>query len=397
MTQSEHAPHRPQVLVTFLGDPTPRTAGNLERIRQMLHYLCNAGLDVTFYSYTNAPSGRWTRETEASFYREFPTIRRVTDEWNGLLGWVTRFKNNATAFFPSATKQILGFSVPGLTPNWRRLIKTLRPKIILINYAMNAGQLNGVDLSKCVVETHDLEFWHISLSKGHPLWHWDTLRRLRREIAILDNVKVVISIARTELYFHEAMLPAAETCYLPPLVASRPVERRHDPQYDLLFIGNTTYKNVDGINSFLRAVRGWRRTPSLAIAGTVGDLVAMPPDLASRVTTLGYVEDLQALYASARLAICPVVGTGVNMKIFEALAFGRPVLACRPAISALPPGSEECVFELSERTAEHFLTNEAALASASRAASAYVDSPQIKAYWATFVERLRKLAAEQAR
>ena len=38
--------------------------------------------------------------------------------------------------------------------------------------------------------------------------------------------------------------------------------------------------------------------------------------------------------------ICPVEGTGANIKVLEALAYGKPVFACESAISGLPPGSE---------------------------------------------------------
>jgi hypothetical protein len=49
----------------------------------------------------------------------------------------------------------------------------------------------------------------------------------------------------------------------------------------------------------------------------------------------GFVEDLTAEYAAARLVLCPIwSGTGANIKLGEAIQFGRAVLATRHSAQA---------------------------------------------------------------
>ena len=55
-----------------------------------------------------------------------------------------------------------------------------------------------------------------------------------------------------------------------------------------------------------------------------------------RVEYLGYVEDLASLYASARIICCPITsGSGTRLKLIEAAAYARPVVATRFAAEGL--------------------------------------------------------------
>jgi hypothetical protein len=112
------------------------------------------------------------------------------------------------------------------------------------------------------------------------------------------------------------------------------------------------------------------------------------------VAVVGYVSDLQALYADVQAAICPVEGTGVNIKVMEALAYGKPVFAYPSSITGLPPGSETCVFPLTEASVWAILSDREALRRASQAARDYVASPIIRAAWAHLHDQLRDLANE---
>lgn len=55
------------------------------------------------------------------------------------------------------------------------------------------------------------------------------------------------------------------------------------------------------------------------------------------VQLLGYVPDLKPLYAEAKFAICPVIGgTGVQVKVVEAMAHGVPVVALKNIAHSSP-------------------------------------------------------------
>jgi glycosyltransferase involved in cell wall biosynthesis len=311
------------------------------------------------------------------------------------LASIQRLKNNLSALVPSLTPRIVAAGLPGLTPKWSQLRAEHPNAIYLLNYAMNVTQLNGVDLSHACIETHDLNFRVLALIRGRPMWHWDIMRRMRRELSILDAAGIVLSIARTEHIVFETFLQGPKMCYLPPLNTPQLVpeaEPYNGPKTDLLFLGSKNYKNVRGINDFLARYRTWSTRPTLAIAGTVSSYVEVDQVNEPSVSVLGYVPDLHSLYQSVRATICPVDGTGVNIKLLEALAYGKPAFASSNAIAALPPGWEGCVFPLTETSIREVLDDADRLRAAGAAALTYVDSPYIRGLWSEFRQALLDLS-----
>ena len=380
------------VVVSFLGNPMPNTDGNLVRIRKVLQFLVECDFNVTFYSFVGTGVWPWSAKDELNFRASFPKVSLVRDKRSFWLDLIERLKNNLSALAPSRTAQIVAFSVPGLTPEWSRLRAKYPDAVFLLNYAMNATQLNGVDLSRACIETHDLCFRALALQRRCPIWHWDIVRHMGRELSILDAARVVLSISRTEHTVLEMLLRSSRIYYLPP--NNKPQngpDSSNVNKMDLLFLGSGNYKNVRGINGFLEVYRTWKLKPTLAIAGAVSAHVQVDPVSDSSVSVMGHVESLPSLYEGVRAVICPVEGTGVNIKLLEALAYGKPAFATREAIAALPQGSEDCVFPLTETRIQEVLTDPDKMRAASTAALKYVDSPHIRNLWAAFRQALGDL------
>src|SRR3984893_241723 len=193
-------------IVCFLGNPMPNTDGNLVRIRKVLQFLVESDFNVTFYSFGGTSVWPWSTKDEIDFRVSFPKVSLVRDRRSFWLDLVERIKNNLSALAPSLTAQIVAVTVPGLTPEWSLLRAKYPDAVFLLNYALNATQLNGVDLSRACIETHDLCFRALALSRRHPIWHWYIVRYMRRELSILDAARVVLSISRTEHTVFETLL-----------------------------------------------------------------------------------------------------------------------------------------------------------------------------------------------
>jgi glycosyltransferase involved in cell wall biosynthesis len=59
------------------------------------------------------------------------------------------------------------------------------------------------------------------------------------------------------------------------------------------------------------------------------------------VAFVGEVDDLSDWYRSAAVVVCPVeVGSGVKIKMIEALRYGKAVVAMSAAVDGLPPANE---------------------------------------------------------
>ena len=108
----------------------------------------------------------------------------------------------------------------------------------------------------------------------------------------------------------------------------------------MLFVGNLTYApNVDAVrvlvDGVLPALRERMPEATLDVVGGYDDRLI---DVARRpgVRLTGHVPDLAPYYAGADVVVVPLrVGSGTRIKVLEAFAYQRPVVATRTAVSGL--------------------------------------------------------------
>jgi len=75
---------------------------------------------------------------------------------------------------------------------------------------------------------------------------------------------------------------------------------------------------------------------TLTIAGSSPSKLVQRYGRAAGVTVTGYVPDIRPYVHAARVAVCPItVGAGIQTKVLEAMAMGRPVVATSKACRAL--------------------------------------------------------------
>ena len=122
------------------------------------------------------------------------------------------------------------------------------------------------------------------------------------------------------------------------------------PRFDAVFLGRVTHmSNMAALNWLGRKVlpaltHGLGRAPRIGIAG------ASTPAVDSWLRSLGleplgFVDDLEALFASAATALAPqVAGGGLNTKVLDYAIHGVPVVGSSHAFAGLLH-SEECPFD----------------------------------------------------
>jgi hypothetical protein len=161
------------------------------------------------------------------------------------------------------------------------------------------------------------------------------------EAKALARADVVLAIKREEAAaFRRAaatpvlVLPHAEPERAAPQAPGRGVLR-----FGLLGARNSV--NLAATRAFLAALHERLRRSLLpcevVLAGSVCDDIperALP----RYVRRLGRVAEVEAFYAEADVVLAPVaVSTGLKIRVGEALAFGRPVLALSHAFEGYPP------------------------------------------------------------
>ena len=119
-----------------------------------------------------------------------------------------------------------------------------------------------------------------------------------------------------------------------------------------LFVGSNIAPNRTGLEFLLEAVwptvRAQVPGATLAIAGTVGAAVggdARTANLDSLgLEVLGKVPSLESEYARAAVCLVPLLlGTGIKIKLLEALGFGKAIVSTRVGIEGLETWAEEAV------------------------------------------------------
>ncbi len=147
----------------------------------------------------------------------------------------------------------------------------------------------------------------------------------------------------TSIYKINDLLPVVDSSARAPV----------DPA-ELVFLGRLNLPhNDDAICSFLRTSMPEleRRLPGVTLRiigrGATDVLQALVAEHPRSVRLEGFVEDLEPVFARATASLAPLrFGSGIKIKILDALARGLPVLATGIAIDgipAVPDGSDGCI------------------------------------------------------
>jgi glycosyltransferase involved in cell wall biosynthesis len=195
---------------------------------------------------------------------------------------------------------------------------------ILISYAYWAGLLDcaaGKDAIK-VIDLHDfltLNNFQRSGKKGFKLG-----QMFEDEVSAIARFDYALSISEEERLVLSPFCP--DTVFVDAPVSSR--ERfggaKEEPEFDALFIGSANPFNKQGMKWFMEEVYPrLSKDVKVAIVGEIAGFVKKEDN----ITLIGHAEDLDGLYANTLLAICPLkAGTGLKVKVVEALSFGVPVV-----------------------------------------------------------------------
>ncbi len=131
-----------------------------------------------------------------------------------------------------------------------------------------------------------------------------------------------------------------------PEPRSRPARQYRGPEF--VFLGGLDFPpNADGLTWFLRECREavLAAVPDfrLLLVGRGTDRVLPEAEpWGDRVRALGWVDDLDAVLAGSAGLLSPLrFGSGIKIKVLEAMARGLPVVATPAGVLGLPVGAEQ--------------------------------------------------------
>ncbi len=242
-----------------------------------------------------------------------------------------------------------GCTPPSLYRTFRALAATLAPDVVLINYGYWATLAQGLEPRRTVrlVDMHDLVSLHGAMSHAlaslMPARPVDTSRvppdilredffRLRRlepsahEFAAYEAFDGTIAISPVEAALVRQRTSRTSVSHIPMTVEVRDVSNTYTAAP--VYVMSDTLLNQQGYAYFVERVLPQIRSVdpdfSLRVVGT-GCPAILPAD---EIELVGPVDSLADVYATARFAVCPLIGgTGQQVKVVEAMAHGVPVVA----------------------------------------------------------------------
>ena len=342
--------HGDRVLVVSPVIPSSVYRGSELRIAEMIRALLNAGRQVSLVVLNTSIRDASSREITADIRAELPALQTVevmshpkfdrspagllrhAKAWttNELLAGRHRIANRETC--PPAFRQLVA-----------ELCQDLQPKFLLVNYAKLAPALPADFPGVSILDTHDYQTALLredqTKNRKRVLVN-PALYRLSEHRA-LQRFNRIVAINPDEQTTFQRIAPGKQVFFVPAFCRSAyPEPGARELLYDAVFVGSVSTHNVRGlmwfVNEVLPQIRRERPTFSLAIVGKVGNAKSVRTSSIPGATRLGVVPNLAEVYHASRCVIAPILsGAGMKIKVVEALAHSRAVVATRRALDGI--------------------------------------------------------------
>lgn len=195
---------------------------------------------------------------------------------------------------------------------------------VLISYAYWAELIRNnkhLNNAKLIIDTHDFLTSQFQNQKKFNLGKYFT-----KEIKTLNLFHKVMVISSDENYVFSQFVKS-EVITIPHALESNFQIHASPKKYDLVYVASGNEHNIKSAKWFFEDVYPkLDKNISICVVGKINEYLPELPN----VIKLPFVEDLKEIYSDAKVAICPMLsGTGLKIKVVEALSFGLPVV-CNP-------------------------------------------------------------------
>jgi sugar transferase (PEP-CTERM/EpsH1 system associated) len=262
-----------------------------------------------------------------------------------------------------APLSVARFRHPALERWIARVLRDVRPDLVIVYSSALAQYVvgrsgRGPPLIVDFVDA-DAQKWFAYAARAPLATRWlyraEARRVVRFERRALDAAAAGVLISETERRLMAEFLPtgAAKLCVIPNGVDTdffRPAPAS-SPQRDIVFCGRMDYApNIDGAEWFVREIlpRVRERSPDVIfrIVGAAPNARVLALGATRGVEVTGGVPDVRPYLAAAAVIVAPLrIARGIQNKVLEGLAMGRPVVATPDALDGIAarPGRDVLV------------------------------------------------------
>lgn len=218
-----------------------------------------------------------------------------------------------------------------------------------LEYAALAIHLKAISNIKIFIDIHDLACQGrlvMNDIKYLQKLKFDYQKNLIKEVKILNKFDRVIVNSQQEMALLKSYIAEEKLILIPHIIETK-VEfqnivtySQRNFNYDLLFVGTGRIPNLKAMNFFLEKIFpniiAQKPNVTLALVGSINQVIKIPAQLAGNVINLGYIQNLAPIYLTTRVNICPLLkGAGTKVKLQEALAYALPIVTTTVGASGL--------------------------------------------------------------
>ena len=329
-----------KVLYFFPDDVAKQNAGNKTRALELLKYFKQRDIHVDFATLQYEDADRGSPPDTIDFIKDRDLAQNVyllprKPGKNNPLFYFLRYKLWDLIYywftFPLRS-DIPTFITLALKSAFEGLLRENKYDHIIISYVYYAELVSHKALlkgAKIYIDTHDFITAQFKYRKSFNLG-----TTFQDEIKRLDRFNEVWAISGEEQYvfgqFSKTKVRLVPLMMEPKAEQYKSVEKA----YDLIYVASNNVHNEKSARWFFDEVYPLLpKNISICMVGGINKVLGDKQE----AKQIAFADDLDALYAQSKIALCPMLtGTGVKVKVVEALAHGLPVVCTTRGVDGLP-------------------------------------------------------------
>ena len=313
-----------KVLYFFPGNPLVRSQGNHVRAYTLLQYFKakNITLDLV------AEADKHFTEQDVEALKSEKLVNQVH--------FLPKHKKGGLSYFLKVSIPKLFSKIP--KPFDRRQLNQQQA----FNNVLQANTYNKIIVSySCwiplvldnpylkgattIVDTHDFLTSQFKSRKDFKLGEF-----FEGEMKLLNSVDQVWAISVEEKYLFEQFIKTP--VHLVPHLTTSEIQST-TKTIDVLYVASENEHNIAAAQWFFNKVYPLLDTNiSITVVGKINKHIKDYPN----VIKINYVKDLSSTYNASKVVICPMLsGTGLKIKVVEALSFGLPIVCNTRGVDGL--------------------------------------------------------------
>jgi glycosyltransferase involved in cell wall biosynthesis len=225
------------------------------------------------------------------------------------------------------------FAYESMQKQFNQIVTDRHYDFILISYVYWANLLDRAPVKRSVKLLDLSDFLTLNKfdSSGGDVKIGEMLEEEIRRVNLFDKV---MCISEDERYFFSQFAQQPQYYYVPFFMKKNYIARDAQPRYDLVFVGSDNPHNRKGMKWFFDHVYPLlAESMQILIVGPISKYIKAR----DRVVLSKHLEKLDDIYIGSRISICPLRGgTGLKVKVVEALSFGLPVITTYKGVAGFP-------------------------------------------------------------